>query len=86
MAAALQTRAEVVVTFVGTTEFGNPFMARQSYTALEIHWGSMFKQCVYPPKPGNTRYTIDIAKYVLTPSVFFNRFPGRAKTLAAQVC
>lgn len=59
-----QMRAEIVVTFEGTTEFGNPFMARQSYTALEIHWGSMFKQCVFAPAPGKTHYTVDIAAYV----------------------
>eukprot|EP00884_Botryococcus_braunii_P021107 jgi/Botrbrau1/7680/Bobra.0159s0122.1 len=59
----LETRAEIVVTFEGTTEFGNPFMARQSYTALEIHWGSKFKQCVGPPLPGNTRYVINIAMF-----------------------
>jgi hypothetical protein len=58
----VQMRAEIVVTFEGTTEFGNPFMARQSYTALEIHWGSRFRQIIYPPEEGDTQYTVDIKR------------------------
>jgi hypothetical protein len=37
---AAQVNAEIIVTFEGTTEFGNPFMARQSYLPTEIHWGA----------------------------------------------
>ena len=37
-----QVNAEIIVTFEGTTEFGNPFMARQSYLPTEIHWGHKF--------------------------------------------
>lgn len=39
---AVQANAEIIVTFEGTTEFGNPFMARQSYLPTEIHWGHKF--------------------------------------------
>lgn len=28
--------AEIIVTFEGTTEFGNPFMTRQSYLAEQV--------------------------------------------------
>lgn len=35
------------MTFEGTTEFGNPFMSRQSYLASEIKWCA-----VHPPVPG----------------------------------
>ncbi|KAK2080060.1 hypothetical protein QBZ16_002456 [Prototheca wickerhamii] len=46
--------AEIVITFEGTTEFGNPFMARRSYVPSDID--------------GNTRYTIDLdAFHEVTP-------------------
>ncbi|KAK9837394.1 hypothetical protein WJX84_010244 [Apatococcus fuscideae] len=55
--------AEIVVTFEGTTEFGNPFMARQSYLPSEIHWGHEFKKIVLPPKPNDTRYIVDVSQF-----------------------
>ena len=59
----LQVNAEIVVTFEGTTEFGNPFMARQSYLMDEIMWGHQFNQIIYHPEPENTRYRIDFSRY-----------------------
>ena len=53
---AAQVHAEIIVTFEGTTEFGNPFMARQSYLPTEIHWGHKFVSIMGPPPPGQTRY------------------------------
>lgn len=58
----LQLHAEIVVTFEGTTEFGNPFMVRQSYLPHEIKWGHKFSQIKYQPEPGETRYKIDFSK------------------------
>ncbi|KAL4447568.1 hypothetical protein ABPG75_004787 [Micractinium tetrahymenae] len=57
--------AEVVVTFEGTTEFGNPFMARRSYLPTEIHWGHQFSQIVLKPEAGSddTYYVIDLNKF-----------------------
>lgn len=54
--------AELIVTFEGTTEFGNPFMARQSYLPTEIHWGHKFVPILHKPPPGETRYNVDISK------------------------
>lgn len=59
----LQVNAEIVVTFEGTTEFGNPFMARQSYLMDEIMWGHQFNQIIYHPEPEDTRYRIDFSRY-----------------------
>jgi len=44
--------AEIVVTFEGTTEMGNPFMARRSYIPSEIYWGHQFKNIIKRPVPG----------------------------------
>ncbi|KAL4517172.1 hypothetical protein Ndes2437B_g06780 [Nannochloris sp. 'desiccata'] len=44
--------AELVVTFEGTTEMGNPFMARRSYIPEEIYWGHQFKNVVIRPEEG----------------------------------
>ncbi|PSC68160.1 E set domain-containing [Micractinium conductrix] len=57
--------AEIVVTFEGTTEFGNPFMARRSYLPTEIHWGHQFAQIVLRPQAGldDTHYIIDLNKF-----------------------
>lgn len=52
----------MVVTFEGTTEFGNPFMARQSYLPSEIHWGCEFKRIIVPPKPNDDRYLVDVSQ------------------------
>ena len=60
-----EVAAEVIVTFEGTTEMGNPFMARQSYLPSEIRWGYQFVRCIHRPHGVNTRYTVDIAKYGL---------------------
>ena len=54
--------AEIIVTFEGTTEMGNPFMARQSYLPSEIRWGYQFVRCIHRPHGTATRYTVDIAK------------------------
>lgn len=55
--------AEIVVTFEGTTEFGNPFMARQSYLMDEIMWGHQFAQIIHPPETDDTKYRIDFSRY-----------------------
>lgn len=52
------------MTFEGTTEMGNPFMARQSYLPTEIKWGYQFVRCIHRPHKGDTSYTVDIAKCV----------------------
>ena len=61
-AMTVQVNAELIVTFEGTTEFGNPFMARQSYLPTEIHWGHKFISILQKPPPGHTHYTVDISK------------------------
>jgi hypothetical protein len=60
--------AEIIVTFEGTTEMGNPFMARQSYLPSEIRWGYQFVRCIHRPHGSSTRYTVDIAKCALAPA------------------
>ncbi|KAL3154506.1 hypothetical protein ABBQ32_013968 [Trebouxia sp. C0010 RCD-2024] len=55
--------AEIVVTFEGTTEFGNPFMARQSYLMDEIMWGHQFTQIIHPPETDDTKYRIDFSRF-----------------------
>lgn len=50
------------MTFEGTTEMGNPFMARQSYLPPEIRWGYQFVRCIHRPRNGDTFYTVDTAK------------------------
>lgn len=57
----LQVNAEIVITFEGTTEFGNDFMARQSYLPNELRWGHCFKDMMSHPAPGMTQYTIDFS-------------------------
>lgn len=59
----MQVNAEIVVTFEGTTEFGNPFMARQSYLMDEIMWGHQFTQIIHPPETDDTKYRIDFSRY-----------------------
>ena len=61
------------MTFEGTTEMGNPFMARQSYLPSEIRWGYQFVRCIHRPHGENTRYTVDIAKCVLAPTPSLHR-------------
>ncbi len=55
-------QAEIVVTFEGTTEYGNPFMARQSYLPSEIHWGHQFAKIVHST-PNDSFYTVDIGRF-----------------------
>ena len=59
----MQVNAEIVVTFEGTTEFGNPFMARQSYLMDEIMWGHQFTQIIHPPETDDTKCRIDFSRY-----------------------
>ena len=73
----LESGAEIVVTFHGTTEFGNPFAARRSYLPHDILWGHQFKRMIKAPSPNppahggvggkskrgdNTRYVVDVSK------------------------
>lgn len=72
----LEQGAEIVVTFHGTTEFGNPFAARRSYLPHDILWGHQFKRMIKAPpafqqnlSPGQkarvkkqTRYVVDVSK------------------------
>lgn len=57
--------AEIVITFEGTTEFGNPFMARRSYLPHEIHWGEQFCPIIMKPDPGarDKRYGVDLTHF-----------------------
>lgn len=55
--------AELVITFEGTTEFGNPFMARRSYTPTDICWGYQFVDIIVRPHPPDTRYRIDLDRF-----------------------
>lgn len=55
-------QAEIVVTFEGSTEFGNPFMARQSYLPDEVYWGYTFVNIVIKPEPGDSRYKVDLRR------------------------
>ena len=60
----MQVNAEIVVTFEGTTEFGNPFMARQSYLMDEVMWGHQFAQIIHKPEVDESKYRIDFSRYV----------------------
>ncbi|KDD76315.1 inward potassium channel rectifier, partial [Helicosporidium sp. ATCC 50920] len=55
--------AELVVTFEGTTEFGNPFMARRSYVPSDLAWGHQFVDIICRPAAGETHYTIDLDRF-----------------------
>ncbi len=63
-AVTLQVNAEIVITFEGTTEFGNDFMARQSYLPNELRWGHCFKDMLSHPAPGTSQYRIDFSGWV----------------------
>jgi len=56
-------RAEVVVTFEGTTELGNPFMTRRSYVPEEIFWGYQFANVVQIPRDPSHLYVVDLEKF-----------------------
>ena len=58
---SMQANAEVIITFEGTTESGNDFMARQSYLPSEIKWGHCFSNMISHPAPGTSQYTIDFS-------------------------
>lgn len=55
--------AEVVVTFEGTTEMGNPFMTRRSYIADEIFWGYQFINIVVRPTTGSNLFSVDLDQF-----------------------
>lgn len=54
--------AEIVVTFEGTSESGDQFMARQSYLPDEIHWGFVFASIIRRAPRDDTHHTIDISR------------------------
>lgn len=56
-------QGEIVVTFEGTTEYGNPFMARQSYLPPEIHWGHQFAKIVLS-NALDSYYSVDLGRCV----------------------
>ena len=61
------------MTFEGTTEMGNPFMVRQSYLPMEIHWGHSFVSIISKPEAGDTHYYVDMTRRGLPA-----RVPARA--------
>lgn len=58
--------AEIVVTFEGTTEMGNPFMARRSYIPSEIYWGHQFKNIIKRPVPGDAERGDGVVGKIMT--------------------
>ncbi|KAI8110913.1 hypothetical protein M9434_004487 [Picochlorum sp. BPE23] len=58
----VQMNSEIVVTFEGTTEMGNPFMTRRSYIPEEIFWGYQFKNVVKVPS-GAEPYVVDLNSF-----------------------
>lgn len=52
--------AEIVVTFEGTTEMGNPFMARRSYIPENILWGHQFANIV---ETGLPHYEVNLENF-----------------------
>ena len=59
----VEMRAEIVVTFEGTTELGNPFMTRRSYVPEEIFWGYRFVNVVKVPTDPMGFYEVDLEKF-----------------------
>lgn len=55
--------AEVVVTFEGTSESGDGFMARQSYLPDEIHWGFVFVPIIQRAEHSRTHHIVDISRF-----------------------
>eukprot|EP00887_Chlorella_sp_A99_P001604 scaffold8.g1604.t1 len=89
--------AEIVVTFEGTTEFGNPFMARRSFTPADIHWGRQFADIIAKPaRHGDTQYSVDLNRFhVVEPQAGLPKLPpgplsqlivNRAKARRWQPC
>ena len=54
--------AELVVTFEGTTEMGNPFMARRSYLPDEIYWGHQFTNIIVNPD-AHDHYSVNLDNF-----------------------
>ena len=65
-----QVNAEIIITFEGTTESGNDFMARQSYLPNELKWGHCFSNMLSHPSPGTSQYVIDFSGYLFLDSGF----------------
>ena len=53
----VEAGAEIVVSLEATTEMGNPFVARRSYTPFDVVWGAKFRRMIR--QKGN-RYEVDI--------------------------
>ena len=68
--AGSQVNAEIIITFEGTTESGNDFMARQSYLPNELKWGHCFSNMFSHPAPGTSQYIIDFSGYLPLSSGF----------------
>ena len=64
--------AEIIVTFEGTTEVGNPFMARQSYLYTEVQWGAVFEDIILKPVADNISRTSFISFEQEAPSFKVN--------------
>ncbi|KAK9809900.1 hypothetical protein WJX72_001263 [[Myrmecia] bisecta] len=56
-------QAEIIVTFEGSSEHGDQFMARRSYLPSEIHWGFVFTPCLVRAAPGTTHHTVDLSTF-----------------------
>jgi hypothetical protein len=59
----VQMRAEIVITFEGTTELGNPFMTRRSYLPEEIFWGYVFVNVVGIPTDPDDDYDVNLEQF-----------------------
>lgn len=78
-----------MVTFEGSSEFGNPFMARRSFMPADIHWGRQFSDIIIKPDRGETQYAVDLERFdlvepqhglpLLPPSQLSNLIVNRAK-------
>jgi hypothetical protein len=55
--------AEIVITFEGTSDFGDSFLVRRSYLAQEIHWGCHFVPIVQYAGKGQLRHTVDLSRF-----------------------
>jgi Inward rectifier potassium channel C-terminal domain len=55
--------AEILVSFEGTSDFGDSFAVRRSYLASEILWGRHFAPIVAAAAPGRLRHTADLSRF-----------------------
>ena len=55
--------AEIVVTYEGTSEFGDSFMVRRSYLAPEIHWGHHFVPILQRAGGGELQHAADLSRF-----------------------